>query len=67
MGINVNALTPGYTITEAALSLADPGTIARLKTQAQETQIVRRRVIAQVLTVDERMQKISRAAGTAEV
>jgi NAD(P)-dependent dehydrogenase (short-subunit alcohol dehydrogenase family) len=41
-GINVNAITPGYTMTEAALSLADPETIARLKEQILAMQIIKR-------------------------
>jgi len=41
-GINVNAITPGYTMTEAALSLADPETIARLKEQTRDMQIIKR-------------------------
>src|SRR5262245_3522952 len=41
-GINVNAITPGYTMTEAALSIADPETVARLKEQIREMQIIKR-------------------------
>jgi 3-oxoacyl-[acyl-carrier protein] reductase len=41
-GINVNAITPGYTMTEAALSIADPETVARLKEQIRDTQIIKR-------------------------
>lgn len=41
-GINVNAITPGYTMTEAALSMADPETIARAKEQILEMQIIKR-------------------------
>jgi len=41
-GINVNAITPGYTMTEAALSIADPETVAGLKRQLLEMQIIKR-------------------------
>jgi NAD(P)-dependent dehydrogenase (short-subunit alcohol dehydrogenase family) len=41
-GINVNAITPGYTMTEAALSIADPETVARLKEQMRAMQIIKR-------------------------
>ena len=41
-GINVNAITPGYTMTEAALSIADPETIARFKEQIVDMQIIKR-------------------------
>jgi 3-oxoacyl-[acyl-carrier protein] reductase len=41
-GINVNAITPGYTMTEAALSIADPETIARFKEQILAMQIIKR-------------------------
>lgn len=41
-GINVNTVTPGYTMTEAALSIADSETIAGLKEQIQKMQIIRR-------------------------
>ena len=41
-GINVNVITPGYTMTEAALGVADPETIARLKEQMLSMQIIKR-------------------------
>lgn len=41
-GINVNVITPGYTMTEAALSIADPETIARFKEQILAMQIIKR-------------------------
>ena len=41
-GINVNAITPGYTMTESALRVADPETIARLKEQMLAMQIIKR-------------------------
>lgn len=41
-GINVNAITPGYTMTEAALSLGAPETVARLKEQILAMQIIKR-------------------------
>lgn len=41
-GINVNVITPGYTMTEAALHVADPETIARLKEQMLAMQIIKR-------------------------
>jgi 3-oxoacyl-[acyl-carrier protein] reductase len=41
-GIDVNAITPGYTMTEAALSFADPETIAQLKEQIVAMQIIKR-------------------------
>jgi 3-oxoacyl-[acyl-carrier protein] reductase len=41
-GINVNAVTPGYTMTESALSIADPETIAGLKEELLKMQIVKR-------------------------
>src|SRR5262247_246607 len=41
-GINVNAITPGYTMTEAALSIADPETVAGLKRQLLDMQIIKR-------------------------
>ena len=42
MLINVNAVTPGYTMTEAALSIADPETIAGRKEQIPDMQIIKR-------------------------
>ena len=41
-GINVNAVTPGYTMTEAALNITDPESIAGLKEQIQKMQIIKR-------------------------
>jgi len=41
-GINVNAIAPGYTMTEAALRLADPETIAHVKEQTLAMQIIKR-------------------------
>lgn len=41
-GINVNAITPGYTLTETALSIADPETLAGIQRQVLEMQIVKR-------------------------
>src|SRR5581483_3880475 len=41
-GINDNAITPGYTMTEAALSIADPETIAQFKEQSVGMQIIKR-------------------------
>ena len=41
-GININAITPGYTMTEAALSIADPETIAQFKEQMVGMQIIKR-------------------------
>jgi len=41
-GINVNAITPGYTMTEAAQGIADPETVARLRAWVVDQQIVKR-------------------------
>jgi 3-oxoacyl-[acyl-carrier protein] reductase len=41
-GISVNAITPGYTRTEAAQGIADPETVARLRTWVVEQQIIKR-------------------------
>jgi 3-oxoacyl-[acyl-carrier protein] reductase len=41
-GINVNAITPGYTMTEAALNIADPETVASFKRQLLDMQIIKR-------------------------
>jgi len=41
-GINVNAITPGYTMTEAALSIADPETVTGFKQQLLDMQIIKR-------------------------
>jgi NAD(P)-dependent dehydrogenase (short-subunit alcohol dehydrogenase family) len=40
--INVNAIAPGYTITEAALSIADPEAIPKFKQQTLDKQIIKR-------------------------
>src|SRR5215471_11250958 len=40
-GITVNAITPGYTMTEAAQGLADPDTVARLRAWVVDQQIVK--------------------------
>jgi NAD(P)-dependent dehydrogenase (short-subunit alcohol dehydrogenase family) len=41
-GINVNAITPGYTRTEAAQGLADPETVARIREWVLDQQIIKR-------------------------
>src|SRR5262252_7893582 len=41
-GITVNAITPGYTMTEAAQGLADPDTVARLRAWVVDQQIIKR-------------------------
>ncbi len=41
-GINVNAIMPGYTLTDATTSLVDAETLAALKQQIVETQIIKR-------------------------
>src|SRR5215470_10007375 len=41
-GINVNAITPGYTMTEAALNIADPETVESFKRQIVDMQIIKR-------------------------
>ncbi len=41
-GINVNTLTPGYTMTEAATSLADRETIEILKREVVSAQVIKR-------------------------
>jgi 3-oxoacyl-[acyl-carrier protein] reductase len=41
-GIAVNAITPGYTLTEAAQGIADPETVARLRTWVVDQQIIKR-------------------------
>jgi 3-oxoacyl-[acyl-carrier protein] reductase len=41
-GIAVNAITPGYTMTEAAQGLADPETVARLRAWVVDQQIIKR-------------------------
>jgi NAD(P)-dependent dehydrogenase (short-subunit alcohol dehydrogenase family) len=40
--INVNAIAPGYTITEAALDIADPEALPNFKRQTLERQIIKR-------------------------
>jgi 3-oxoacyl-[acyl-carrier protein] reductase len=41
-GINVNTITPGYTMTEAAQGIADPETVAGLRAWVVEQQIIKR-------------------------
>jgi NAD(P)-dependent dehydrogenase (short-subunit alcohol dehydrogenase family) len=41
-GITVNAITPGYTLTEAAQSIAEPETVARLRAWVIDQQIIKR-------------------------
>lgn len=41
-GIAVNAITPGYTLTEAAQGLADPASVARLRAWVVDQQIIKR-------------------------
>ena len=41
-GITVNAITPGYTMTEAAQSISDPQTVARIRAWVLEQQIIKR-------------------------
>jgi 3-oxoacyl-[acyl-carrier protein] reductase len=41
-GITVNAITPGYTMTEAAQGIADPETVARIRTWVLDQQIIKR-------------------------
>jgi 3-oxoacyl-[acyl-carrier protein] reductase len=41
-GIAVNTITPGYTLTEAAQGIADPDTVARLRSWVVDQQIVKR-------------------------
>jgi NAD(P)-dependent dehydrogenase (short-subunit alcohol dehydrogenase family) len=41
-GITVNAITPGYTMTEAAQGIADPETVTRLRAWVVEQQIIKR-------------------------
>jgi 3-oxoacyl-[acyl-carrier protein] reductase len=41
-GITVNAITPGYTMTEAAQGIADPATVARLRAWVVDQQIIKR-------------------------
>ncbi|MGH7961506.1 MAG: SDR family NAD(P)-dependent oxidoreductase [Candidatus Binatia bacterium] len=49
-GINVNAITPGYTMTEASKGLADPETFAGFKQQIVNMQIIKRSEEATDLT-----------------
>jgi 3-oxoacyl-[acyl-carrier protein] reductase len=49
-GINVNAITPGYTMTEASKSLADPESVQTLKQRVLERQIIKRSEEASDLT-----------------
>jgi len=41
-GIAVNAITPGYTLTEAAQGIAEPETVARLRAWVVDQQIIKR-------------------------
>jgi 3-oxoacyl-[acyl-carrier protein] reductase len=41
-GITANAITPGYTMTEAAQGIADPERVARLRAWVVEQQIIKR-------------------------
>ena len=41
-GINVNTITPGYTMTEASKTLVDPETFAGFKQRVLERQIIKR-------------------------
>jgi 3-oxoacyl-[acyl-carrier protein] reductase len=41
-GINVNTITPGYTMTEAAQGIADPETVTRLRAWVVDQQIIKR-------------------------
>ena len=41
-GINVNTLTPGYTMTPSALGLSDRETIENLKKEIVDAQIIKR-------------------------
>ena len=41
-GINVNAITPGFTITEGTDAMADPATIAHIRAMVLDQQIVKR-------------------------
>jgi len=41
-GITVNAITPGYTLTEAAQGIADSETVARLRAWVVDQQIIKR-------------------------
>ncbi len=41
-GINVNAITPGFTLTEGTRGMADPETVAHIRAMVLEQQIVKR-------------------------
>jgi len=41
-GINVNAITPGYTMTEASYTIADPETVEGIKAMLVTSQIIKR-------------------------
>ncbi len=41
-GINVNAVTPGHTMTEASKGLLDPETFERYRRQSLHRQIIKR-------------------------
>jgi 3-oxoacyl-[acyl-carrier protein] reductase len=41
-GINVNTITPGFTLTEGAQAIADPETVAHIREAVLEQQIVKR-------------------------
>jgi 3-oxoacyl-[acyl-carrier protein] reductase len=41
-GINVNAITPGFTVTEGVQGMADPETIAGIRAEVLEKQIIKR-------------------------
>src|SRR5262245_33475869 len=41
-GITVNTITPGYTLTDAAQGIADPETVARLRSWVVDQQIIKR-------------------------
>src|SRR5512145_1165930 len=41
-GVTVNAITPGYTLTEAAQGIADPETVSRLRAWVVDQQIIKR-------------------------
>ena len=41
-GINVNAITPGFTLTEGVREMADPETIAGIRAEVLEKQIINR-------------------------
>jgi NAD(P)-dependent dehydrogenase (short-subunit alcohol dehydrogenase family) len=41
-GITVNTITPGYTMTEAAQAIADPETVAQIRSWVVDRQIIKR-------------------------